>query len=208
MILPVYNSLGVNLGRDIELNSGVFSVSPNEHVVYLDIKNILAGRRQGTHKSKEKSDVSGSTRKLRKQKGSGMARVGSIKSPIFKGGARIFGPRPRSYDFKVNKKVKHLARKSVLSYKCSAGDLVILDSLNLDSFKTRNYVKFLENFSLSSSKTLLLLEQHDRNVVLASRNLSNTKVIDVRLINTYDLLNADTILIEERALPVIYKLLI
>lgn len=207
MVLPVYSNLGVNLGRDIELNASVFAIQPNEHVVYLDVKSILAGRRQGTHKSKEKSGVSGSTRKLRKQKGSGMARVGSIKSPIFKGGARIFGPTPRVYDFKVNKKVKQLARKSVLSHKYSGGGVVILDSLSMSSWKTKEYKNFLKKFSLESFKTLLLMGASDRNTILASRNLSNAKVMDVRLINTYDLLNADKIIIEERALSVIDKLL-
>lgn len=207
-MLPVYSCLGVSLERHIKLNEKIFSIQPNEHAVYLDVRNILASRRQGTHKSKEKSDVSGSTRKLRKQKGSGMARVGSVKSPIFKGGARIFGPIPRSYDIKVNKKVRQLARKSVLSYKCIDGGLVILDSLNLVSCKTKVYKEFLKRFSLVYSKTLLLLEENNHDVVLASRNLTNAKVMDVRLINTYDLLNADKIIIEEKALPVIDKLLV
>lgn len=208
MKLPVYNSLGIASGRELELDKGVFSIKPNEHAVYLDVKHILANKRQGTHKTKEKSGLSGSTRKLIKQKGTGGARKGSIKSPLFRGGARIFGPTPRSYSFKLNKKIKKLARKSVLSCKYSESAIVLLDKLSLASHKTKSYVAFLKAFSLEFTKTLLVLDSLDENVILASRNLAKAQVVDAKFINTYDLLNADRIIIAENALPVINTLLI
>jgi large subunit ribosomal protein L4 len=208
MKLPVYNSLGVASGRELELNEDIFSVKPNEHVVYLDVKHILANKRQGTHKTKEKSSLSGSTRKLIKQKGTGGARKGSIKSPLFRGGARIFGPTPRSYSFKLNKKVKKLARKSVLSYKCSESAIILLDNLALFTHKTKEYNAFLKAFNLEFVKTLVILGDLDKNVVLASRNLAQAQVVDAKFINTYDLLNADRIVIAENALPVITDLLL
>lgn len=208
MKLPIHNISGVASGREVELNEEVFSIIPNDHAIYLDVKSIQANKRQGTHKTKEKSEVSGSTRKLIKQKGTGGARRGSIKSPLLKGGARIFGPTPRSYSFKLNKKVKKLARKSVLSYKYQEKAIILVENTSLSSHKTKEYKIFLQNFNLESTKTLFVLGGADRNIVLASRNLPKAKVVDARLINTYDLLNADRIFIAENALPVITELLV
>lgn len=208
MKLPIHNISGVASGREVELNEEVFSIIPNDHAIYLDVKSIQANKRQGTHKTKEKSDVSGSTRKLIKQKGTGGARRGSIKSPLLKGGARIFGPTPRSYSFKLNKKVKVLARKSVLSYKYQEKAITLMENVSFPSCKTKEYKIFLQNFKFESTKTLFILGGVDKNLVLASRNLSKAKVVDVRLINTYDLLNADRIFIAENALPVITELLV
>lgn len=208
MKLPIHNISGVASGREVELNEEVFSIIPNDHAIYLDVKSIQANKRQGTHKTKEKSDVSGSTRKLIKQKGTGGARRGSIKSPLLKGGARIFGPTPRSYSFKLNKKVKVLARKSVLSYKYQEKAITLMENVAFPSCKTKEYKLFLQNFKFESTKTLFILGGVDKNIVLAARNLSKAKVVDVRLINTYDLLNADRIFIAEDALPVITELLV
>jgi large subunit ribosomal protein L4 len=200
--------MGVASGREVALDENVFSIVPNDHAIYLDVKNIQANKRQGTHKAKEKSAVSGSTRKLIKQKGTGGARKGSIKSPLFKGGARIFGPTPRSYSFKLNRKTKKLARKSVLSYKYQENAIILIDNPHFDTYKTKNYKAFLQNFKLDCTKTLFILAQPDNNIVLASRNLSKAKVVDARLINTYDLLDAERIFIAESALSIVTKLLV
>ena len=208
MKAPVCNIEGKPSGREIELNEEVFGCDRNEHVVYLDVKSILAAARQGTHSSKGKSTLSGSTRKLRKQKGGGGARVGSIKSPLFRGGARIFGPTPRDYSFKVNKKTKILARKSVLSDKFKHGFIIFVDDCNLESHKTKDYLKVLENFGCSNIKSLVIGEASFKNSVLGSRNLKKAKFLNVQSINTYDLLAADRLIISEKALPKMYEILI
>lgn len=207
MKVPVCNMEGTPSGREIELNQDVFGCEPNKHVVYLDVKSILAAARQGTHSSKGKSTLSGSTRKLRKQKGGGGARVGSIKSPLFRGGARIFGPVPRDYSFKVNRKTKILARKSVLSDKLKNGFISFVDDFTVKTHKTKDYIKILGNFGCSEIKSLVISDSNQRNLVLASRNLKKAKVLSVDSINTYDLLSADRLIISEKALPKMYELL-
>ena len=199
MELPVLQHTGEDTGRKVQLAPAIFGIEPNDHAIYLDIKHIQANKRQGTHKAKERAEITGSTRKIKKQKGTGTARAGSIKSPIFRGGGRIFGPRPRSYDFKLNKKVKKLARKSTLSYKAKEQNITILADFNLEAPKTKQYLHILRNLNLEAQKTLLVLPEVDQNLLLASRNLPKAQVTTAAQINTYDLLNAQRLLISEKA---------
>jgi large subunit ribosomal protein L4 len=208
MEVAVFDHTGKETGRKVVLSDAIFGVEPNEHAVYLDVKQHLANKRQGTHKAKERSEVSGSTRKLHKQKGTGGSRKGDINSPIFRGGGRVFGPRPRDYSFKINKKVKDVARKSVLSVKAAnTGITVIASDFALQAPKTKDYIKFLESFSAGDKKTLLILPEKNDNLVLSSRNLQKARVTTANQINTYDLLHADTLLISESSLPIIEELL-
>jgi large subunit ribosomal protein L4 len=200
MKVEVFNIQGQSTGRQIELPSEIFGIEPNEHVVYLSVKQYLANQRQGTHKAKEKSEVSGSTRKLKKQKGTGGARAGSIKNPLFRGGARIFGPRPRDYEFKLNKKVKKLARLSVLSDRASSGRIKIIEDFTFDSPKTKSFTNILKAFGLQDSKSVVILPDYDKNVLLSSRNLTESKVIAANDINAYELLWASTLLISEESI--------
>lgn len=200
MNLSVVKYTGEETGRTICLPEEVFDIEPNDHAIYLDVKSILAGRRQGTHQSKERSAVRGSRRKIRRQKGTGAARAGDIKSPLFRGGGRVFGPKPRDYSFKVNQKVKKLARKSVLTYKARSNHIAILEHFSFDMAKTKVYIDFLKNLSLLHAKTLLVLPSVDTNIVLASRNIPTAKVCCVDHVNTYDLLHATKLLIMEGAL--------
>jgi large subunit ribosomal protein L4 len=200
MEVSVFDYTGKDTGKKVVLSDDIFGLTPNEHAVYLDVKQYLANQRQGTHKSKERAEVSFSTKKLKKQKGTGGARAGSRKSPLFKGGGRIFGPRPRDYGFKLNKKVKSLARKSVLSAKASSSSISVIADFTFDAPKTKSYVNLLNAFSLSEKKTLLILPEVNTNVYLSSRNLQKTRVTTVNQINTYELLNADTLLISEGAI--------
>jgi large subunit ribosomal protein L4 len=200
MEVSVFDYTGKDTGKKVVLSDDIFGLTPNEHAVYLDVKQYLANQRQGTHKSKERAEVSFSTKKLKKQKGTGGARAGSRKSPLFKGGGRVFGPRPRDYGFKLNKKVKSLARKSVLSAKANSNAISVIADFNFDAPKTKSYVSLLNAFSLSEKKTLLILPEVNTNVYLSSRNLQKTKVTTVNQINTYELLNADTLLISEGAI--------
>jgi len=199
MELSIINIQGKDTGKKVKLSDSVFGVEPNDHAIYLDVKQYLANQRQGTHKSKERAEISGSTRKIKKQKGTGTARAGSIKSPVFRGGGRVFGPRPRNYDFKLNKKLKSLARKSALTYKVKGNELSILDAISFDSPKTAEYLKVMKNLSLDTKKTLLVLDEGNKNVYLSSRNLSNTSVKTVDELNTYDILHADNLIIVEGA---------
>mmetsp|Transcript_9808 Transcript_9808/g.22613 ORF Transcript_9808/g.22613 Transcript_9808/m.22613 type:complete len:210 (-) Transcript_9808:15586-16215(-) len=199
MEFPVLQYTGENTGRKVQLAQEVFGVRPNDHAIYLDIKHIMANKRQGTHKAKERAEIKGSTRKIRKQKGTGSARAGSIKSPLFKGGGRVFGPRPKDYRFKLNKKVKKLAQRSTLTYKAQEQRIVLLADFSFESPKTRNYLRMLHDLGLIDQKTLLILASADKNLLLASRNLQQTKVITADYINTYDLLAAQCLLISERA---------
>ena len=199
MELSVINIQGKETGKKVNLSETVFGVEPNDHAIYLDVKQYLANQRQGTHKSKERAEITGSTRKIKKQKGTGTARAGSIKSPVFRGGGRAFGPRPRDYDFKLNKKLKALARKSALSYKAKGNEVAVLDSISFDSPKTTEYLKMMKNLSMDTKKTLLVLDDNNRNVYLSSRNLSNTSVTTVDELNTYDILHADNLIIVEGA---------
>ncbi|GAA0877963.1 50S ribosomal protein L4 [Algoriphagus jejuensis] len=197
MELAVINQQGKDTGRKVTLSDEIFAIEPNDNAIYLDVKQYLANQRQGTHKSKERNEVAGSTKKIKKQKGTGGARAGSLKAPNFRGGGRVFGPRPRDYSFKLNKKVKQLARKSALAYKVIENSLVVLEDLSFDAPKTKSYIAFLNGLSLSDKKTLLVLPEENKNVFLSSRNLPKAKVVTVNDVNTYQLLNADHLVLCE-----------
>lgn len=200
MELAVYNTSGKETGKKVQLKDEVFAIEPNDHAVYLDVKQYLANQRQGTHKAKERAEIAGSTRKIKKQKGTGTARAGSIKSPVFRGGGRIFGPRPRNYGFKLNKKLKQLARKSALAYKTKGEDLVVVDSISFEAPKTKNYVEFLNNLQLADKKSLVVLSDDNKNVYLSARNIANAKVVTASELNTYDILNCSKLIVVEDAL--------
>jgi large subunit ribosomal protein L4 len=208
MNVTVVKNNGEDTGRKVSLSKDIFSIEPNDHAIYLDVKSYLANQRQGTHKSKERAEVAGSTRKIKKQKGSGTARAGSIKSPVFRGGGRVFGPRPRNYSFKLNKKVKDLARKSALSYKAQEKAISILEDFSFDSPKTKDYLAMLNSLSLSDKKTLLVLPESNKNIVLSGRNIQNSKIITAAQINTYDVLNADTLVLVESSVEKIEQTLL
>ena len=195
MEVNVLNLSGKETGAKVQLPETVFGVTPNDHAIYLDVKQYLANQRQGTHKSKQRNEIAGSTRKLHKQKGTGGARAGSIKSPLFNGGGRVFGPQPRDYSFKLNKKLKQVARKSALSYKAQENNVVVLDSVSFDTIKTKNYVALVNALNVADEKTLLVLPAYDNNVYLSSRNLKKAKVVVVSELNTYDVLNATKLLL-------------
>ncbi len=197
MELAVINHKGEDTGRKVSLSDEIFAIDPNDHAIYLDVKQYLANQRQGTHKSKERNEIAGSTRKIKKQKGTGSARAGSIKSPLFRGGGRVFGPQPRDYSFKLNKKVKQLARKSALSYKVKDNSLMVVEDLSFDSIKTKSFLSLLSGLSLTDKKTILVLPEENKNVYLSSRNLPKSKVVTVNDVNTYQLLNADHLVICE-----------
>jgi large subunit ribosomal protein L4 len=206
MEVSVLNNTGQDTGRKVNLPDEIFGIKPNDHAIYLDVKQYLANQRQGTHKSKERGEITGSTKKLHKQKGTGGSRKGSIKNPLYKGGGRVFGPRPRDYSFKLNKKVKALARKSALAYKASNTAIAVLEDFTLDAPKTKDYLKFLQSFSATDQKTLLVLSDVNTNVYLSSRNLPKAKVTTVNQLNTYELLYADRLFISESSLPRIEEL--
>ena len=199
MEVAVKNIKGEDTGRKIALEESIFGVEPNDHAIYLDVKQFLANQRQGTHKAKERAEISGSTRKIKRQKGTGTARAGSIKSPVFRGGGRVFGPRPRDYSFKLNKKVKQLARKSALSYKAKDNQITILESFSFDEPKTKNYTGLLNSLSLHEGKSLLVLDSPNKNIYLSARNLPNTKVITADKLNTYEVLGAHHLIMSEEA---------
>jgi large subunit ribosomal protein L4 len=195
MEVKVLNISGKETGAKVQLPEAIFGVEPNDHAIYLDVKQYLANQRQGTHKSKQRNEIAGSTRKLHKQKGTGGARAGSIKSPLFNGGGRIFGPQPRDYSFKLNKKLKVVARKSALSYKAKDSNILVLDEVAFDSIKTKNYAKMIADLNVSNEKTLMVLPAINNNVYLSSRNLKKVKVITAAELNTYDVLNAGKLLL-------------
>lgn len=195
MEVKVINISGKETGAKVQLPDAIFAVEPNDHAIYLDVKQYLANQRQGTHKSKQRNEIAGSTRKLYKQKGTGGARAGSIKSPLFNGGGRIFGPQPRDYSFKLNKKLKSLARKSALTYKAIDNSIVVLESFTFDTIKTANYAKIVADLNLTGVKSLLVLPAANNNVYLSSRNLKKAKVVTAAELNTYDVLNAGTLLL-------------
>ncbi len=207
MEITVLKNNGEESGRKINLSDNVFGVEPNDHAIYLDVKQFLANQRQGTHQSKERGQISGSTRKIKKQKGTGTARAGSIKSPVFRGGGRVFGPKPRNYGFKLNKKTKILARKSALSYKVKEDKMVVLEDFSFDAPKTKSYLAFLHNLTLSDKKTLLVLAENDKNITLSGRNIKNAKVVTADTLNTYDVLNADSLLLSEKSVEKLENLL-
>jgi len=206
MEIVVYNVKGSQTERKIKLDDAIFSIEPNDHAIYLDVKQHMANKRQGTHSSLEKSTISGSTRKLKKQKGTGGARAGSIKSPLFRGGARVFGPHPRDYNFKLNKKLKRLARKSALTYKAKDNCITVLEDFTFDAPKTKNFVELLKNFQLQGIKTLLVLPTVDTNVILSSRNLKRVKIIQASDLNTYEILDAGRLLILESSVKEIEQI--
>ena len=205
MKLPIHNLSGKQLKRKVDLNNDIFGIDPNDHVIYLDVKQYLASQRSGTHKSKERSDVKGSRRKLRKQKGSGAARVGDIKNPLFRGGGRVFGPRPRKYGFKLNKKVKKLARKSALSYKAKQKNIVVLEDFDFEIPKTKNFLEMLSNLDLLNKKTLLVLPELKNNILLSSRNLKKSRVVLTSELNTYDVISSEKLVVLESSISKIEK---
>ena len=197
MELAILNTSGEDTGRKIELNDSVFGIEPNEHAIYLDVKQYLANQRQGTHKSKERAEISGSTRKIKKQKGTGTARAGSIKSGVFRGGGRIFGPRPRNYSFKLNKKLKQLARRSALTLKAQNDCLLVVEDFSFEAVKTKSFVELQNNLKVSDKKILLVLTEDNKNIYLSSRNLKNVEVVRVSDLATYDIMKASTLLFVE-----------
>jgi len=207
MEVKVVNISGKETGAKVQLPEAVFGIEPNDHAIYLDVKQFLANQRQGTHKAKQRNEIAGSTRKLYKQKGTGGARAGSVKSPLFNGGGRVFGPQPRDYSFKLNKKLKSLARKSALSYKAQDNNIVVLEDFSFDSIKTKNYVQLTNDLKVNDVKTLLVLGAANNNVYLSSRNLKKTKVITADQLNTYDVLNAGKLLLTAGALKTLEEAL-
>ena len=203
MEVSVLNINGQETGRKVNLNEAIFGIEPNDHVLYLDVKQYLAAQRQGTAKTKERSELSGSTRKLGRQKGGGGARRGDINSPVLVGGARVFGPKPRNYDFKLNKKVKVLARKSALSYKAQDNAVVVVEDINFEAPKTKEFVNFTKNIKVEGKKTLVLLPEVNKNVYLSARNIQGAEVMTATSLNPYKVLNADVVVIAESALKAI-----
>lgn len=203
MKVEVLNKNGQPVGRQIELPEDIFGIEPNDHVIYLAVKQHMAALRSGTHKAKERGEIKGSTRKIKKQKGTGTARAGSMKNPLYRGGGRIFGPRPRSYDFKLNRKVNALAKKSALSTKVANNGLQVVEDFDFDAPKTKSYLEVLNGFDLNGKKSLLILPELAKNVFLSARNIKKSKVANVADINVYDVLNANTVLVSEKAIEAI-----
>jgi len=207
MELAVVNIEGKETGRKVNLNETIFGIEPNDHAIYLDTKQYLASQRQGTHKAKERNEVMGSTRKLKRQKGTGTARFGSIKNPEFRGGGRIFGPRPRFYGFKLNKKVKQLARKSALSYKARENKIIVLEDFSLEVPKTSKMVGMSTNLNLSKKNSLIVLPEQNKNIYLSSRNLQGVEVVTISDLNTYNIMKASTLVLTESAVDVLQSTL-
>jgi len=197
MELSVLNIEGKETGRKVTLNDQIFGIEPSDHAIYLDVKQYMANQRQGTHKSKERADITGSTRKIKKQKGTGTARAGSIKSPIFRGGGTVFGPRPRNYGFKLNKKVKQLARKSALTYKANEQSIMVLEDFNFEAPKTKEMMALKSNLQIADKKSLFVLPVENNNIYLSSRNLEGVSVVIASELSTYQILNAETIVLVE-----------
>ena len=203
MELKVLNIQGKETGRKVNLDDSIFGIEPNDHAIYLDSKQFLANKRQGTSKSKERGEIAGSTRKIKRQKGTGTARAGSIKNPLFRGGGRVFGPRPRYFGFKLNKKVKQLARKSALSYKASTNNIIVLEDFSLEAPKTREIVKMGNNLNLTDKKSIFVLAEQNKNIYLSSRNLQGVEVVIVGELNTYKIMRASTLILAESAVDVL-----
>jgi large subunit ribosomal protein L4 len=207
MELAVLSRKGEETGRKVVLDDSVFGIEPNDHAIYLDVKQYLASKRQGTHKSKERNEISGSTRKLKRQKGTGGARAGSIKNPLFMGGGRIFGPQPRDYGFKLNKKVKQLARRSALAYKAKDNQIVVVEDFKFEVPKTKDYINIISNLKISGKKSLLVINEPDKNIYLSSRNLTNTKVVTASELSTYDIMNSASLVLTESSVGNIHNIL-
>ena len=203
MEVSVYNIKGEDTGKKVELNDAIFGIEPNDHVIYLAVKQYLAAQRQGTHKSKERSEITGSTRKLIRQKGGGGARRGDIKSPVLRGGGRVFGPRPRDYWFKLNKKVKNLARKGALSYKAQQNAIIVVEDFNFEAPKTKEFVKMQNNLKIEGKKLLVVLPEANKNVYLSSRNIQRVEVMTASALNTYKVMNANVLVMTENALKLV-----
>jgi len=200
MKVAVIDINGKKTGRNVELSDAIFAIEPNDHAIYLDVKQHLANKRQGTHKAKERADITGSTRKIKKQKGTGTARAGSIKSPIFRGGGRAFGPRPRDYSFKLNKGLKKLARQSALSLKAKEDNILVVEKFNFDAPKTKEFLNILKALELENKKSLFVLDGLNKNVYLSSRNLKSINIVNSSQLNTYSVLNANKVVISEECL--------
>jgi len=207
MEVKVLDTKGKSTSSKVNLSDSIYAIEPNDHAIYLDVKQYLANNRQGTHKAKERADITGSTRKIKKQKGTGTARAGSIKSPVFRGGGRVFGPRPRNYSFKLNVKLKRLARKSALSYKAQNDGLIVLEDFNIDAPKTSDFKAILGNLKINEEKVLLVLGSSNDNVYLSARNLQNMKVVTADTLNTYDVLYASKVVLSKSSIEVIEKIL-
>ncbi|RGN46675.1 MULTISPECIES: 50S ribosomal protein L4 [unclassified Bacteroides] len=208
MEVNVYNIKGEDTGRKITLNESIFGIEPNDHAIYLDVKQFMANQRQGTHKSKERSEISGSTRKIGRQKGGGGARRGDMNSPVLVGGGRVFGPKPRDYYFKLNKKVKALARRSALAYKAKANAIVVVEDFAFEAPKTKEFVSVINNLKVSDKKLLLVLPEANKNVYLSARNVEGANVMIASALNTYNVLNAGVLVLTEGSLSAIDKILI
>lgn len=207
MELAVLKYSGEQTGKNINLSDAVFAIEPNDHAIYLDVKSFLANQRQGTHKSKQRNEIAGSSKKIKKQKGTGGARAGNIKNPQFKGGGRVFGPQPRDYSFKLNKKVKDLARKSALTYKAKDNAIAVLEDFNFEAPKTKQYLSMLNALALADKKTLLVLPDNNKNVIFSGRNIKRTKITTADQINTYDVMNADNVIFVESSVSKVENLL-
>jgi large subunit ribosomal protein L4 len=207
MDIVVKNISGKDTKKKVSLDKSIYEMEPNDHAIYLDVKQYLANQRQGTHKAKERGEVKGSTRKIKKQKGTGTARAGDIKNPLFKGGGRVFGPRPRDYGFKLNIKQKRVARKSALSYKAKEGAITVVEEFSFDAPGTKKYTDLLNNLNAGDKKSLLVLSDSNKNVYLSSRNLKKAKVVTASQINTYDLMNASSLIVSEGSIEIIENIL-
>jgi large subunit ribosomal protein L4 len=205
MELEVLDISGKSTGKKVKLNKEIFGIEPNDHAIYLEVKQYLANQRQGTHKAKERADIVGSTRKIKRQKGTGTARFGSIKNPIFRGGGRIFGPAPRSYRKKLNKKVKELARYSALSYKAKEKQIMVMEDFSMEQPKTSEFATISKNLKVDDKKAIFVLNEPNKNVYLSSRNLPNSKVVTISELSTYDIMNATALLFVESSLDVLQK---
>lgn len=206
MELVVFNTAGKETGKKVTLNEEIFGLEPNNHAIYLDVKQYLANQRQGTHKAKQRNEIAGSTRKLKKQKGTGGARSGSIKSPLFTGGGRVFGPVPRDYSFKLNKKLKQLARKGALSYKAQGNAITVIENFDMEAPKTKAFMEITNNLKLNDAKLLVVVGAGSLNIKLSARNLQRVKVIDAQNINTYDVMNYSKVLFLENSLEVVNQM--
>jgi large subunit ribosomal protein L4 len=205
MEVVVRDITGKDTGRKVELKDSIFGIEPNDHAIYLDVKGHMANKRQGTHKAKERAEITGSTKKLKRQKGTGTARAGSIKSPLFRGGGRVFGPRPRNYSEKVNKKVKLLARKSALSYKAKENQIIVIEDFSMEQPKTKEFTNILNNLKISDKKSLFVLAESNKNIYLSARNLQGAKTVTVSELTTYDILDAKALILAESSIDVLEK---
>jgi large subunit ribosomal protein L4 len=206
MELAVYNKSGKATSKKISLSKEIYAIEPNDHAIYMDVKLYLANQRQGTHKAKERAEITGSTRKIKKQKGTGTARAGSIKNPLFKGGGRVFGPKPRNYSFSLNKKLRKLARKSALTYKANEKEITILEDLKFDQPKTKDFLSLMENLKMTDGKTLFVISDNDKNVYLSARNIQAARIMPANQLTTYDILKAQRLVIAEGAIEKIENL--